>query len=139
MSTNKKISKGNSTLNGLKASNSSKGKLIDSIKESLNDEIDVEQKDKVVLPLFQFISDNVKITGGNNLKLHNAKAIIYECVANNHVEAFKMFKNDIKNKLNITSESDIAYVLHDMFGEQIHIVSTLKRNHDVIHGYRKQI
>lgn len=44
MSTNKKISKGNSTLNGLKASNSSKGKLIDSIKESLNDEIDVEQK-----------------------------------------------------------------------------------------------
>lgn len=134
----KKKSTSNTVIKGLKESSVNKGKLIDTIKETLNTDGVDEQKDKI-LPLFQFISSNVKVIGGNDLKLQNAKAIIYECVAANHVEAFKMFKDDIKNKLNITSESDVAYVLHDMFGEQIDIVSTLKRKHDIIHGYCKQI
>lgn len=84
--------------------------------------IEMKPAEKVVKPmLYQFFSNTLKCEGPYGFKMPKSKVVIYECYANDTTAAFTGLKKEIKKQLKITSETDVANVLHDMFGDTINI------------------
>lgn len=78
-------------------------------------------KETVKPMLYQFFSNTLKSEGPYGFKMPKSKVVIYECYANDTTAAFTGLKKEIKKQLKITSEADVANVLHDMFGDTINI------------------
>lgn len=78
-------------------------------------------KETVKPMLYQFFSNTLKSEGPYGFKMPKSKVVIYECYANDTTAAFTGLKKEIKKQLKITSETDVADVLHDMFGDTINI------------------
>lgn len=115
-------------------------KTVDKAVEEITKSAEPEPETKATpMQVFQFITKNAKVTAGNDLKLHNAKVIVYEAITPNLESAYKAFRNDIKYNLKITSDKDVDIVMHDMFGDIMVVQYSPVLKTETIKAERKKI